>query len=1390
MIPYEEFLKKKIVSANQYGFDIEESDVHPVLKPHQKASVVWAVRGGRRALFEAFGLGKSLMQLEIVRITRERAGGMGLIVTPLGVRQEFMRDAKMIGVELKFIRRLEEATNPDGIYLTNYETIRDGKMDPRNFTVASLDEASCLRGFGSSLTFREFMRLFAGDGKTLNDRIRSNGVPYRFCASATPSPNDYIELLAYAAYLEIMDVSAAKTRFFKRDSTKADHLTLHPHKVQEFWLWVASWALFVQAPSDLGYDDTGYDLPEMQVHWHKVQTDHSKAGVQKDGQMRMFANAALGVSEAAREKRNSLEKRVAKVVDIVLNNRNKPTTKEVNCDGRQDGIQQEILCARSGEAQEKSNGLVRKKQGHDRQREEEGILEGILQDAQAEASDQGTERRIQSKAPGEICKRSSISGGSKDCCKNVSEQDQGEQETEPLEREFRDNDRSVQRNISETRRSVCHLREWTPEQQKVSSPICGSRSLNGDNSWTALQQMQSGDRTLQRQSITSHESSGLSDQIIIWADLNDEQRAIEQALDKESISYSSLYGNQDIETREKLLLKWINKETSVLLTKLVMYSAGINLQQSHTMIYSGINFKAYNVLQSIHRIHRFLQTHPCDIHFIYTEAENGIRKQLERKWNQHNEMVDKMTEIIKKYGLSMAGMVEHLSRKMGVERIESTGERYKIVNNDCILETRSMEENSVGLILTSIPFCYDEETEILTKRGWISFENLQIEDDVATVHPVKRCFEWQRPTRTVWERYSGQMLKFGNRCFDLLVTPNHRLWAARRGESFGPEKLDLVEAEQIANEYESSIRKGTKEGRILRGWKMCLVPPSEGTGAWMPRVYVPPLPSDIKSGHGVELYWIEIEAFLELAGWYLSEGHADSFSKTRSGGRISIAQVTDEAKRQEIADLFTRIGLPPSWHSRQISVWCRNLAHFLIHEFGTGSKQKHIPRWVMDLHPSLLRILRDTMMKGDGNSNGKGYTSYSKELRDNFQEICLKTGWRATINGNHVLLGENQIYPEIRKTPERTNYNGMIGCCTVPNGLIIVRRNGKPCISGNSTQYEYSPNYADLGHTDNNAHFWQQMDYLIPELYRVLQPGRIAAIHVKDRIVPGGMTGLGFQTVYPFHMDCTREFCKHGFGYMGMKTIVTDVVRENNQTYRLGWTEQCKDGTKMGVGMPEYLMLFRKPPTDTVNSYADVPVVKSKEKYSRSRWQIDAHGFSRSSGDRLLNPEELKQLDHDEIFQLFRQYSLNEVYNFEHHVKIGEMMDLHGRLPVTFMLLQPQSWAPDVYTDITRMLTLNSTQYSKGREQHLCPLQLDLADRIIEQFSMKNEIVYDPFSGLGTVPMRAVLKRRYGLGCELSTRYFTDAASYCKAAEMEMNQPTLFSLIEIEKCKNIEQEAV
>jgi hypothetical protein len=862
---YETFLKNKVVIAEDSGFAIRLEEINPILKDHQKQIVQWMIRGGRRACFASFGLGKSVIQLEAVRITRARAGGKGLIVIPLGVRQEFTRDAAMLGIQVKFIRRIEEADQGDEcIYMTNYETVRDGKLNPQLFTVASLDEASILRGFGGTKTFREFMATFAGDRKTMDDRIMSEAVPYRYVATATPSPNEYIELLAYAAFLGVMDVGAAKTRFFKRDSTKADHLTIHPHKEAEFWLWVASWGLFVQRPSDIGCSDDGYIMPGLDVRWHEVDADHALAGHEVYGQARMFKAEAIGVVESSREKRESLPSRIEKMMEL-------------------------------------------------------------------RAEDPGANR-------------------------------------------------------------------------------------------------------------------------LLWHDLESERYAIEKAIP----GVVSVYGSQELEDREKSIIGFSNGEFQELAAKPVIAGSGCNFQRHcNWAIFLGIGFKFNDFIQAVHRIQRFLQTKTVRIDLIYTSAEREVRRQLERKWEQHNILVEKMTSIIKEFGLSQAAMASTLTRAMGVERAVVEGKMFQAIHNDCILETARMDENSVGLVLTSIPF---------------------------------------------------------------------------------------------------------------------------------------------------------------------------------------------------------------------------------------------------------------------------------------------------------------------------------------------------------STQYEYSPNYADFGHTDNNEHFFQQMDYLTPNLLKILKPGRILAVHVKDRIVPGGMTGLGFQTVYPLHARCIEHYTKAGFGYMGMKTIVTDVVRENNQTYRLGWTEQCKDGTKMGVGMPEYLLLFRKPPTSTEKSYSDEPVVKNKPDciedgqvipwkknadevigtgYSRGRWQIDAHGFARSSGDRFLTPDELASIPHEAMFKAYRKFSLENVYDFEHHVHLNESLGIKGMLPTSFMLLQPQSWHPDVWTDITRMLTLNTSQSQKNQAMHLCPMQFDLADRVIEQFSMKGEVVFDPFGGLMTVPYRAILKGRYGMATELSAPYFADGVGYLAAAEREMSMPSLFDFEEL-----------
>lgn len=306
--------------------------------------------------------------------------------------------------------------------------------------------------------------------------------------------------------------------------------------------------------------------------------------------------------------------------------------------------------------------------------------------------------------------------------------------------------------------------------------------------------------------------------------------------------------------------------------------------------------------------------------------------------------------------------------------------------------------------------------------------------------------------------------------------------------------------------------------------------------------------------------------------------------------------------------------------------------------------------------------------------------------------------------------------------------------------------------------YEYTTSYNDFGHNQTDADFWDQMDFLIPDLYRVLKPGRVAAIHVKDRILYGHQTPHGFMDVAPFSDECVTAFRKYGFIYGGRRTIVTDVVRENNSTYRLGWTEMTKDASKMGSGLPEYLLLFRKPPSSPDTQRADEPIVKDKTEYSRGRWQIDAHAFWRSNGNGFVI------LDHP--------------YDYGAHVERLEELDKHGNLPASFFYEPPVSRSEWVWDDVQFMRGLNSDQSRHNEQNHLCPLPLDIVERTIRLYSNERDTVLDPFAGLFTVPYVAIKMERYGIGIELSDIYFEAGVRYCREAEQGRKAPTLFDWAE------------
>lgn len=829
---YKHFLEKKIVIAKDYGTDISESSLNIKLLEHQKDIVKWSISGGRRAIFASFGLGKTMMQLELAVQVSKITNKPFLIVMPLGVVGEFKDDLEFLYPEkqIKYIKESDSISDVDTniIYVTNYERIRKGDVKADLFGGVSFDEASILRNLKTETT-NYVLKHFSN-------------VNYRFVATATPTPNDFIEILNYADYLGVIDRGHALTRFFQRDSTKAGHLTLYPNKKEEFWKWVSTWAVFINKPSDLGYDDTGYLLPKL--NFHEVCVDNTDTGevYNKRGERVIFKDTTKSLIDVSREKSQSIDLRVKKAFEIV---NEKP----------------------------------------------------------------------------------------------------------------KDN--------------------W-----------------------------------------------------ILWHHLEAERAELNKTFKEFPIK--SVFGSQTNDEKENLLIDFKHGKYQILSTKPKIAGSGCNFQHNcNNMVFVGIDYKFNDFIQSIHRCYRFKQNKEVNVYAIFTNNEYEVLKTLKEKWRKHIELQTEMINLVREYGLNTDKIKSDMKRQIFKNRRQSQIGGAKVFNEDTVTIHEEMESNSTDMILTSIPF------------------------------------------------------------------------------------------------------------------------------------------------------------------------------------------------------------------------------------------------------------------------------------------------------GDH---------------------------------------------------YEYSDNYNDMGHNHGNDEFFKQMDFLTPNLLRTLKPGKVAAIHVKDRIRYSYQNGTSFTTIDDFSGKTVAHFVKHGFYLMGKITVTTDVVRENNQTYRLGHSEQCKDATKMGVGLPEYILLFRKAPTHSDNAYADEPCKKEKIDYDLATWQLDAHAFWKSDGNRFLSSQEITQMDVDKICAYWKKFNLENVYNFQEHIKICNELDSAGKLSRLFMTLPNHSNSELVWTDINRMNTLNTNQSNRKKEKHICPLQLDIIERLVNRFTMKGDLVDDPFGGLFSTAYKCLEMGRNAISTELNPTYYDDGLFYLKAIEYKINVPTLFDI--------------
>lgn len=840
---YEQFLAGKIKVAEKKGIDVDYSLLHHSGKPHQNDIIVWNLKMGAALVAADTGMGKTHIGIETMRILQSIYSGKCLIVTELGAAETFVNDdpevgeGARIGVKLEYVTNQDEAFKSEcNIIVTNYERVRNGEFDFSKFTAVWLDEGNYIKNMASETT----------DAL----QIQLARVKYKFIATATPSPNETLELVNYAHVLGICDRGQILTCFFQRNSTKAGELTLHPQHENDFWMWVYSWAVFIQRPSDLGYDDEGYALPPLNVYWHEVKiTEQIEGKTNRDGQKEMFINGSASLPDAAKIKRLSINDRLnaaLKIMDVE----------------------------------------------------------------------------------------------------------------------------------------------------------------NDDSNW------------------------------LIWHHLEDERKAIEKAF-KNHPSFASVYGSLHWKEKEKRIVDFSKGNLSILATKPEISGVGCNFQKHcHKNIGLGVNHSFDEFYQWLKRTHRYGATNPVEAHIFYTPEEYDIVNNIKQKWEEHDIARAKMREIVLKYGLSQGKFIEEKKRSFKVDRVLYSGKNYTLINTDCVFETKKMPDNSVDMILTSIPF------------------------------------------------------------------------------------------------------------------------------------------------------------------------------------------------------------------------------------------------------------------------------------------------------GNH---------------------------------------------------YEYTDKYNDFGHNTSNDDFFKQMDFLVPELLRVLKPGRIAAFHTKNRIHYGSVTGLGFSIMHRFTHRACDCFERNGFHCMGFHYVPTSVVEENNQTYRLGYGEMMKDATKMGAGIPEEIWIFRKAPSSNSNAYADDPVIHDRAFYSLAHWQIDADSFWQSNGNRYLTPHQLKGWGLDKIQAWWKRFNKETVYDYNQHVELLQMLDDHKKLSRTFTTLPLQSNNGYVWNDVNRMHGLNMEQSRRKLQNHICPMPFDQVDRLIEFYTNPGETIFDPFGGLGTTGVRAVKKKRKAILTELNEVYAKCASIYLKETEYKNELPTLFDTAVFEK---------
>jgi len=622
-LAYADFLAAKAPRADARGLSRM-----PPLSAHlfdfQRHCVEFLLSSGSGGLFLDTGLGKTLVQLEYSEHARQASNGMALILTPIAVAKQIEREARKFGYDARVIRDQSEAR--EGINICNYDRMH--LIDPRAFGSVTLDEGSILKSFGGKTS------------RLLTDAFATHR--WRVPATATPAPNDHMELGTYAEFCGVMQSNEMLSRFFINDTSQASQQwRLKRYGVEAFWDWMASWCRLAQMPSDLGGDDSGFELPPIRTHRHRAA---ESAPTMSGG---LFGDETVSATNMHQVKRATAEARATLAANLVYNwqscgSQSTPLHAERSISPMQpNGNGANDRAERPSEIGNTCPPIIERTQ---RSSDEQPNNRGSITNGAASAT-----HPILSSKPGVSNTRCAQSEAAER--ENSSGLPSCDQSDLP---------QSSTTNSSESRTDSAQSAGQSQSCQKGSDQTIATNPAKRAASY-ATDATSGSDSSRTAWSICK-------EPWCIWVDTDYEQDAVEAALTRMigKNSFFSIRGSTPVERKESEVLAWIDGDRPILVSKPSICGFGMNFQHCAQTIFVGRSFSYEAWYQAVRRFWRFGQKREVQVHLVVAEGEDSIARVIDRKADDHASMKVAMRAAMQRNsGKSSATKVAYLPTHKG-----------------------------------------------------------------------------------------------------------------------------------------------------------------------------------------------------------------------------------------------------------------------------------------------------------------------------------------------------------------------------------------------------------------------------------------------------------------------------------------------------------------------------------------------------------------------------------------------------------------------------------------------------------------------------------------------------------------------------------------------------